>query len=352
MHGVDFHYLTAAGEWKVDGQLLHSDVEDQGVGRGGFVDVGYTVRQGLVLRWGLSHFDDKFSLNDLGFNRRNDITNTTLKVDYTRSDIPWLRKASFDVFSEYEVNGAGENTKSSIGLWSNLDLRNQDQLRMGLVYFGERVDDRNSRGNGSYLVDRRHAVSLDYYTDSAQRFSLRFGIGHNGEDLGGERIRGKLGMIWRPRDQINVSAFAEYRKRTGWLLWQEDRNLTTFDSYEWRPRINLDYFLTAKQQLRFSAQWVGIKASERDFYLVPERVTRPQQVDKPDAIDDDFAIANVNLQLRYRWEIAPLSELSVVYTLNGAQTASQGSFEDLLTQAYDEPVGEQLIVKLRYRLGT
>jgi hypothetical protein len=352
VHGVDYHYLTDGGKWKVDGQFLQSDLDSVGTGTGGFVDLAYNVRRGLNVQWGLSHFDDKFDINDLGFNRRNDATNTQFKVDYQRSDLSWVRKASINSFAEYEVNGDGEHTRKGIGTRVGLNLLNQDQIRMGLAYFPERDEDRNSRGNGSFVVEGRGAASFDYFTDTAQRISYRFGFGHDGEEAGGTKLQGRLGIIWRPIDQVNVAALAQYQKRNGWLLWQEDRNFTTFDTTEWRPRVNLDYFLSAKQQLRFSAQWVGIRAKEQDFYRVPDRLDDLEEVAKPAGPSDDFVISRINLQLRYKWEIAPLSELSVVYTLNGSETAESGGFQDLLNDAYDDPIGEQLIVKLRYRLGS
>ena len=352
VNGIDYHYLTAGGKWKVDGQFLHSDTDQEGSGNGAFVDVGYTIRRGINLRWGLSHFDDKFELNDLGFTRRNDATSTNLQLDYETTDLPWFRKARADSFMQYEVNGDGERTRIGMGTNLGLDLRSQDQIRGGIAYFPARAEDRNSRDNGTFEVEGRHNFYADYFTDTAQRISYRFGMEHGGEELGGNRVVGRLGFTWRPIDQINVGALAQYQRRRGWLLWQEDRNFTTFNSTEWRPRVNLDYFLTAKQQLRFSAQWVGIRAKEQGFYLVPEEVGDLIEVEKPDEETDDFAISRVNVQLRYRWEIAPLSELSVVYTLSGAQSEESGSFQDLLRDAYDDPVGEQLIIKLRYRLGS
>lgn len=352
VNGIDYHYLTSGGKWKLDGQFLHSETDDGGSGIGAFVDVGYTIRRGLNLRWGLSHFDDKFELNDLGFTRRNDATATNLNLDYESSDLPWFRKASADSFLQYEVNGEGETTRVGFGTNLGLDLRSQDQIRTGLAYFPSRAEDRNSRDNGTFEVEGRHNFYADYFTDTAQRISYRFGMEHGGEELGGNRIVGRVGFTWRPIDQINVGALAQYQRRRGWLLWQEDRNFTTFDSTEWRPRVNLDYFLTAKQQLRFSAQWVGIRAKEQAFYLVPEQVGDLIEIAKPDPETDDFAISRVNVQLRYRWEIAPLSELSVVYTLSGSQSEERGGFQDLLQDAYDDPIGEQFIIKLRYRLGS
>ncbi|MEM7101363.1 MAG: DUF5916 domain-containing protein [Pseudomonadota bacterium] len=352
VHGLDYHYLTQNGKWKVDGQFIRSDVDEVGVGYGGFADVQYTVRQGLNFRLGLSHYDDKLDFNDLGFLRRNDATNANFRVFYTRSNLPWLRKLEIDTFTQFEVNSDGDHTRRGVGGNFKFDLLSRDRFDVSLGYFPERDEDRSSRGNGTFIIEPRHRLNLTYRTDDAQRFSMRFDLGHHGEELGGTRINGRVGLNWRPYDQINVSANAEYQIRDGWLLWQEDRNFTTFETQEWRPRVNVDYFITAKQQLRFSAQWVAIRAQERNFYVVPDRVAELEQVAKPDLATDDFTISRVNMQLRYRWEIAPLSDLFVVYTLNGSDIGVDREFGGIFSDALDDPEGDQLVVKLRYRLGS
>ena len=352
VHGLDYHYLTNGGKWKVDGQVLRSDVESVGTGYGGFADVGYTARRGLSYQLQLSHYDDKVDINDLGFLRRNDASNAVLRASYSRSDLSWVRRMSIGSFAEWEVNGDGDQTRIGIGSRTRFDLLNRGRLGLNIAYFPERDEDRNSRGNGTYIVEQRHAVDLEYRTDDSKRVSFDVHAGYAGEELGGERLRGRIGINWRPIDQLNFAARAEFMRRDGWLLWQADRNFTTFETQEWRPRINLDYFISAKQQLRFSVQWVGIKAREQNFYQVPSRVDELEEIAKPSAETDNFTISRVNLQLRYRWELAPLSDLFVVYTLNGNDSNQRGSFDDLFNDALDEPVGEQFVVKLRYRLGS
>ena len=39
---------------------------------------------------------------------------------------------------------------------------------------------------------------------------------------------------------------------------------------DFQPRLGVDIFFTAKQQLRLSVQWAAIRAQEQDFYLIPE----------------------------------------------------------------------------------
>jgi hypothetical protein len=68
----------------------------------------------------------------------------------------------------------------------------------------------------------------------------------------------------------------------------------------------------------------------------------------------DLAISRLNVQLRYRWEIAPLSELFVVYTQNASLPSSTDrlGFSSMFSETLDNPLAEQLVVKLRYRFGS
>ncbi len=55
----------------------------------------------------------------------------------------------------------------------------------------------------------------------------------------------------------------------------------------------------------------------------------------------------------HRCEIAPLSDLFIVYTKNGDLDNPLGeSFTSLAQEAFTRPLAEQLVVKLRYRFGT
>jgi len=64
-------------------------------------------------------------------------------------------------------------------------------------------------------------------------------------------------------------------------------------------------------------------------------------------------VSRVNLQVRYRWEIAPLSDLFLVYTRASSLDSAPGSdFGELFSDSFNQPFAEQLVLKLRYRLGS
>ena len=66
-----------------------------------------------------------------------------------------------------------------------------------------------------------------------------------------------------------------------------------------------------------------------------------------------FAISRMTVQVRYRWQIAPLSDLFVVYNRNASlfESSTEQSFLDLLDDAFGEPQREAVLAKLRYRFG-
>ena len=72
-----------------------------------------------------------------------------------------------------------------------------------------------------------------------------------------------------------------------------------------------------------------------------------------DDTSDGFAISNLTLQARYRWEIAPLSDLFVVYNRGGnlALDNTSDDFGSLFSSAFSDPTDELFVVKLRYRFG-
>ena len=60
----------------------------------------------------------------------------------------------------------------------------------------------------------------------------------------------------------------------------------------------------------------------------------------------------MTLQFRYRWEIAPLSDVFLVYTRLVDEGTALKSFSDTFTDGYDEPLGDFLVLKVRYRFGS
>ncbi len=352
-HGLDAHYLSPKGSLSADIQLMYSDV-DKVSGTGGFVDISYTPRQGRKHIFAFDYFDDDLDINDFGFLRRNDAIGARYFYEIAESGLPNLKSrfTKFGVVQEY--NTGGKVVRSGIFSLRDREYRNNSFLFTELNYFPKRWDDTNSDGNGSFKVHERWQTGFFWTNDRARKLNLGVGVFYTGADLGGRTMEYNLEFTWRPTDRFNFILYLGYEDLDGWLVHDDERDFTTFSARNWRTRIETDFFFTAKQQFRITAQWVGIKAFEQERWQVPlgdGRLTRVTTL--PGSSSRDFSISRLVFQARYRWEIAPLSDLFVVYT-RGSDVPSdpRRSFGNLIRASWTDRAVDVFVIKLRYRLGS
>ena len=358
-YGLDGHYLSPNGRYKIDAQYMGSDIEDAERGHGGFVDTEILLRQGMFYRFGLEAFDRHLEVNDLGFLQRVDMYRLRSSFTFTQANLGFARENQFDLrgfvqksFSESLFNGGG------LFLSDRLALNNLSAVTLRLNWFPGSYDDLNRFGTGTFRIKDRTELSLLWESDTTREWLYTLGSGYKGENLGGHSWTADASIGWRPSDRFGATLAVHYEDRDYWLLHQQDRLMSTFSAEQWTPNLSVDYFINARQQLRLSLQFVGIKARARDFFLIPDKAGALQRIDQPTGAgfrpSYDFSRAQYSLQLRYRWEIAPLSDLFIVYTRQadrGALLDDQG-FTQVFTDAWDAPLANVLVLKLRYRLGS
>jgi hypothetical protein len=352
VHGTDIHLLSTSGKWNVNGQALYSDRDEEGSGTGLLADLTYTPRQGIRHSLEASFLDDKIDVNDLGFQRRNDANEYVYRFRWVRSGLSRIRNFRFTPFLRYGVNGDGYVIDRGGALSGSVTFNNLNTLGGFVGIFPPRYDDRNSFDNGTFAVRRRVFSDLNLRTNTSRPLSLFVRLGARPEAVYGTSIESQLGVTWRPRDDLSMAVDVEHKDKNGWLLHQEDENFTTFNGSQWQPKLSLEYYPTARQQLQLTAQWVGIRAKEDRFYVLPDGTTELIEVPKPPGDSDDFSISQLNFQLRYRWQIAPLSDLFIVYTKGDNRETDLLSYGDMFDNNWNDPLGDQLVVKLRYRLGS
>lgn len=352
VHGTDFHWLTTDGKWKFDGQALMSDRDESGTGYGGSADITFAPRQGLRHEFRATLLDDTIDVNDLGFQTRNDVDDYQYEIRWNKSGLARIRDFEFSPFVRYAVNSAGLKTNNAVALSGAVTFNNLFKINGFFAYLPSRFDDRNSFGNGTFKVRQRERGEINFNTDFSKPVSFFGKIGYGGEAVYGESIDTRLGVTWRPRQNLSFRLQVEHSDKDGWLLHQEDQNFTTFKAKQWQPQVNFEYFVTAKQQIRLAMQWVGIQAFEDRFYTLPTDTMDLVEGPKPPGETDDFSVSQLNFQVRYRWQIAPLSDLFIVYTKGDRQRTNRMEYNDLFRDNWNNPLGDQLVIKLRYRMGS
>jgi hypothetical protein len=126
-----------------------------------------------------------------------------------------------------------------------------------------------------------------------------------------------------------------------------DDLLASFSRRQLTTDILANWFPAEKHEVRLRAQWVVINADiEQAFRIGPDARLVPSN----DTVNS-FAALNFGLQLRYRYEIAPLSDFYLVYSRGGLDNidnpdkSSIGLFGES-TRLRDS---DQIMAKLSYR---
>ena len=352
-HAVDMHYFSADNRFVIDTQIMHSNVDGK-TGNGFLGDVAFRPRRGLQHGLRATYIDDTLDINELGFLTRNDQMNLDYNMFNIESDVPGLRQRTTSLFISNQWNTDGEPVRLGLFLNRGYNTLNNNTYDVSLRYFPERIDDRLGRGTGDFKVEGRYGLNLGFRTNPADKLAFNFDLNLDQDELGPARTGASARFTWRPNDRFSSDLRLDYTDREALLVHKGSGSYTSFESHQWAPRLEMNYFLNAWQQLRVTLQWTALKAFEDRFWQVDsQNLDFLQPVAKPDEDFDNFTISRLTFQARYRWEIAPLSDLFVVYTRgSNLPTDSFETFQDLLVQSWTDTIVDTLAIKLRYRFGS
>jgi hypothetical protein len=352
VYGMDYHHLSEEGVIKFDAQLVTSDLDDKGTGLGGFFDLEYSPKKGLKHLIAITAFDDKLDVNDFGYQRRGNMRQARYQMTWTSYDVDNFRSVEFSPQLLYEMNGEDLVTRRDIELEAALEFTDLSKLSMSAEYIGRHYDDRGSFGNGSHLLPGQPSITAIFRTDNTERLHAYLGVSGKGEPLGGRANVGEAGITWTPVYNFSVNFAMSFRRSNGQLLHLQDQQFGVFNFKRNKPRFEASYFPAPDHSIRLAFEWVGIKATQRDAY----RISSPGgPLIKQDGSADppvNFSVSQLSFQLRYRWELAPLSDLVVVYAKLDDRQSGLAGFDDLLRTSWRDPLEDRLVVRFCWRFGS
>jgi hypothetical protein len=199
-------------------------------------------------------------------------------------------------------------------------------------------DDLLTRGNGSLRMPARHNWAVDYQSAIHGRF--RFYAAAYAREQGFTSYTRELQL--KPKffvnDDLSLELTLDYFDSPNWLIWLAGRQVGIYRRQELSSNFGVNWYPTSRQELRLRMQWVGLAA---DGTPAPAGV-----------VPGDFTVSTLGLQLRYRYEFHPLSDLYVVYSRGGDGSLSDRSetLREQFTRAWNQTDTSLLFVKLRYRI--
>lgn len=367
VNALDYDF-TPGNWWRIAGQVVRSDIDTNGARSDGYeawLQTDLNRSASLTHTAKLLYIDDRFDMNDLGYLERNSLrqaewdTNRRLAASGGESRVTGETQRLYLVYRE---NNDGERLQSRVQLSRDVQYRSSWRAYEELRYIPGGVDDLISRGNGPVQLDSRVAGYFD--VTSPRMGNWQYVVGGYVFQQGVEGYSGwvQLAANWYPLEQLTLRLDLLPQWSDDWLLW-EDENL--FGSYQAKRldfEFRLDWIPAPRHELRLKWQWIGIDADPRQAYrtdangnlvevaepvLVSLTATRPAD---PDIAP--FTVNNLGVQLRYRYELGPQSELFLVYARGGYDLLNDDDrrVRDLFRDMGEVRDADQFLIKFRYRL--
>ncbi|MGY1424215.1 DUF5916 domain-containing protein [Lysobacter sp. A289] len=357
--GVD-HRWQPTDAITITSNVVGSDIEEAGQtirGSGATTVVEYEMGNGWRQQWLAMHFGVDLEVNDFGYLGRNNLNYGHWQVSRRLTGL-----SQDSAYASHDYRGR------IIGMDNDHGLRLQRQLRLirsserrdgGNEYLQLNVntphyDDLLTRGNHPLRKPGNFSLSWERDRPRKGRWSWELDAWVGGGGLAGN---GEIGysLEFAPTyyfsDALSafVGGYAEYTP--DWLVWQHDNLVGRFDERSLQFNAGLDWSIGQRQELRLKLQAIGLDARLTEAVRVGAD-GHAVAVD-PTLADnqvDDFSLRNLGFQVRYRYMLAPLSDLYVVYGRGGymLDEFSVGP-RDQLRDSFSLRDSEQLLVKLSYR---
>ena len=306
------------------------------------------------------YFDENFQLNDFGYLRRADWIHIGLggglkQIDFSK-DSP-INQIDMGVDFNYDSDTNGNSNPISIDQKNEITFKDTSKLKFD---FGVKTSEKNTtitRKNPDFpyvKIKKKKNITLDFEAVNYKfwtydwRISFEKGDKYNSwHSEGYKREFYKIAGSYFPNDNLKINLGYRIRKENEWLIWTEDNKFGLYDSEQDTVSIGLNWFRGNKHEIRLKSQFVALQAdnpqsliSDSGGYLY-----------NSDNLIEPFTQGVVSFQVRYKYEIAPLSYLYLVYSKGGTNYDEDENFSksEIFNQPWNNPSDEVYSIKFRLK---
>ena len=311
-------------------------------------------RSGSIL-----YFEDSFMLNDFGYLKKNDwfhigLGSDITKVNFNESSSVKERKIGTDY--NYDSDTSGNSNPAQLRQEYNFQYKDTSSFQASWDLKTSGKNTTITRKNVDFPFVKRNgsfSLNLDYESPSYGSWEYDWRVGYETADKyktwsseGYERRFAKIAGSIYPIDDFKLGWEFRVRQEDEWLNWIKDNELAVYDLTQKIISINANWFKGYKHEIRLKSQFVALEA-ESPISLISDKAG---YLYNHNSIVKPFTDGITSFQVRYKYEIAPLSYIYLVYTKGGRvyDDENERNTSDVFKDPWENPDNE--IFSLKFRL--
>ena len=306
------------------------------------------------------YFDKNFQLNDFGYLKRADWIHVGLgggfkQINFAEQSAINQIDMSFDF--NYDSDTKGNSNPIRIDQKNEITFKDTSKLKFD---FGIKTSGKNTtitRKNPDFpfiKINSKKNITLDFeavnYNFWTYDWRISFEKGDKYDSFssnGYKREFYKIAGSYFPNDNLKINLGYRVRKENEWLIWTEDNKFGLYDSEQNTASIGLNWFRGIKHEIRLKSQFVALQA-DNPRSLISD--TGGYLYDSDD-LAKPFTQGVVSFQIRYKYELAPLSYLYLVYSkgVRNYDDDENLSRSEIFEQSWNNPSDEVYSIKFRLK---
>ena len=306
------------------------------------------------------YFDENFQLNDFGYLRRADWIHIGLggglkQINFSKESP--INQIDINVDFNYDADTNGNSNPIRIDQKNEITFKDTSKLKFD---FGIKTSGKNTtitRKNPDFpfvKIKKKKNITLDFEAVNYKfwtydwRISFEKGDKYNSWNSEGyKREFYKIAGSYFPNDNLKINLQYRIRKENEWLIWTEDNKFGLYDSEQDTFSMGLNWFSGNKHEIRLKSQFVALQADNPQSLISD---SGGYLYDSDDLIKP-FTQGVVSFQLRYKYEIAPLSYLYLVYSKGGTSYDEDEDYSksEIFNQPWNNPSDEVYSIKFRLK---
>ena len=355
-----FDYIQVKSDkLKLYTDLLASEKEDQsGLGfRTQFVyqPTKYSKTSGSIL-----YFEDDFQLNDFGYLQRNDWFHIGLgadikKIDFDESSILEQIDSGIDV--NYDSDTKGNSNPIRIDQRNEIAFKDTSAVKLDFGFKSSGKNTTITRKDEIYSyvkVKNKISITADYEAINYKFWTYDWRVSFDRSDKydtwdskGNHKKFFKIAGSFFPNDFIKINTQFRIKEESEWLNWIDSNNLATYDLSQKTISIDMNWFKGNKHEIRVKSQFVALQADNPRSLASDTNGYLRQSNNEVKSFTKGIA----SFQIRYKYEIAPLSYLFVVYSKGGDDydDETDRGTSSILKSPWQNPSDELFSIKFRLK---
>ena len=351
---VDYQYISDSG-LKIEHINMFSNISGEDSGLGSRTMVMY--RPNKEWRYGseIYYFSDDLNINDMGYLWRNNLLAYGATIGYVRTDfedqsISKSRSYGFDYWDQN--NSDHENLEQFYSFNFSQSFKSTSNIFIQSNFSSIGKDDEITQGSqNSPFLRTGNGGNIDFNYRSPQygpwKYSFGYGLERKNYYAFTDRRRSaSMGVGYSPRDNIRTWLRMNHRQRSNWTIRTDEDLYATFSQRRLGLNTGVTWYRSQKEELSFKIEMVSFRNQKGQSWQIDEN----GYFKKSDLAADSINLGSLAFQVRYKYEIAPLSNFYLVYTRGGSVFFDdEADNSTIFSDTWDRPQGNRFAAKIRYR---